>query len=98
MDPRTASSTELPHVSKIPILHGPAPRLMFATAGPEVWFPVTQSMPAATVDRLPEPPQSSTRTATSVTFLATPYVDPPTVPATCVPWPLQSSGLPSLSM
>ena len=42
----------------------------------------------------PEPPQSSTRTATSFTSLATPYVAPPTVPDTWVPWPLQSAAVP----
>ena len=47
-------------------------------------------MPAITPEFEPEPWQSSTRTAWSVTCLATPYVVPPTVPATCVPWPLQS--------
>jgi hypothetical protein len=31
-----------------------------------------------------------TRTAYSRTFFATPDVVPPIVPATCVPWPLQS--------
>jgi hypothetical protein len=68
---------------------------MFATAGaPAAWLPVTQSMPAMTPESVPLPEQSSTRTGTRVTFFATPYVEPPTVPATCVPWPLQSSALP----
>ena len=39
---------------------------------------------------LPEPLQSSTRTGTSCTPLATPQVVPPTVPDTWVPWPSQS--------
>ena len=67
----------------------PPPRLMFATAG-LTWFCVTQSTPAMTPAFEPEPEQLSTRTAWSVTCLATPYVVPPVVPATCVPWPLQS--------
>ena len=68
---------------------------MFATAGaPAAWLPVTQSIPAITPEVAPLPLQSSTRTALSETPLATPYVEPPTVPATCVPWPLQSSALP----
>src|SRR4051812_23835854 len=73
----------------------PPPRLMLATAGaPGWWFPVTQSTPAMTPAVLPLPAQSSTRTATSRTPGATPYWLPPMVPATCVPWPLQSSALP----
>src|SRR5262245_57066743 len=67
----------------------PPPRLMLATAG-FVWLAVTQSMPATTPAVEPEPEQLNTRTAYSITFLATPKVLPPTVPATCVPWPLQS--------
>ena len=68
---------------------------MFATAGsPGSWSCVTQSMPATTCDVLPEPWQFRTRTATRFTCLATPYVEPPIVPATCVPWPWQSSALP----
>ncbi len=65
------------------------PRLMLATDGP-VACEVTQSMPASTCSLLPPPSQSSTRTATSATSLATPYFVPPIVPATCVPWPSQS--------
>ena len=62
------------------------PRLMFATAGaPAAWLAVTQSMPWMTPEIGPLPWQLSTRTATRLTPLATPYVDPPTVPATCVP-------------
>ena len=64
------------------------PRLMFATASsPGPWSPVTQSTPAMTWAQVPEPPQLRTRTATSDTLFATPYVEPPTVPPTCVPWP-----------
>src|SRR6266545_4452211 len=72
---------------------GPPPRLMFATAG-LIALRVTQLMPATTLPTLPLPLQSSTRTATSWTRLATPNSAPPTVPATCVPWPLQSSARP----
>mmetsp|Transcript_9034 Transcript_9034/g.31912 ORF Transcript_9034/g.31912 Transcript_9034/m.31912 type:complete len:263 (-) Transcript_9034:249-1037(-) len=43
-----------------------------------------------TPDAKPLPLQSTTRTATILTFGATPYVALPTVPATCVPWPWQS--------
>jgi hypothetical protein len=63
---------------------------MFATALPFVWFAVTQSMPAMTPDHVPLPEQLRTRTATMFTLFATPYVEPPMLPATCVPWPLQS--------
>ena len=68
----------------------PPPRLMFATERPATRFDVTQSTPAITPEFDPEPWQLRTRTACSVTCLATPYVVPPVVPATCVPWPLQS--------
>ena len=44
---------------------------MLATAG-FVWFSLTQSTPAMTPDVEPEPEQLSTRTAWSVTALATP--------------------------
>src|SRR5262245_62001800 len=71
----------------------PPPRLMFATAGC-AWLAVTQSTPAMTPDQVPLPSQPSTRTATRLTAFATPYVAPPTVPATWVPWPLQSSADP----
>ena len=62
---------------------------MFATDG-VARLAVTQSTPAMTPAVVPLPAQSSTLTATSLTPLATPYCEPPTVPATCVPWPLQS--------
>src|SRR5918992_6360919 len=64
---------------------------MFATAGcPAAWLPVTQSTPAITPDVLPEPLHPSTRTAVRLTDLATPWIEPPIVPATWVPCPLQS--------
>ena len=47
------------------------PRLMLATAGLTA-FLVTQSMPAMIAEYEPLPLQSSTRTATSLTSLATP--------------------------
>jgi hypothetical protein len=63
------------------VLENPPPRLMFATAG-STRFAVTQSIPAITPDVVPEPEQLRTRTATSLTFFAMPYVVPPTVPET----------------
>src|SRR5262245_3251304 len=71
----------------------PPPRLMFATAG-LMPLPVTQSTPATTCAVVPLPAQLSTRTATSAAPLATPNALPPVVPATCVPWPWQSSAVP----
>ena len=38
----------------------------------------------------PEPVQPSTRTGTTVASLATPYMEPASVPETWVPWPTQS--------
>jgi hypothetical protein len=38
----------------------------------------------------PDPEQSSTRTGMIDAVFATPYVEPASVPATCVPCPLQS--------
>src|SRR5919202_472404 len=84
MERRTAASR---------VASTPPPSLMFATAGLTA-LAVTQSMPAVTPAVSPLPVQSSTRTATSCTPFATPYRPPPTVPATCVPWPLQSSADP----
>src|SRR5215213_1491748 len=75
----TASSTEL-------FAAPPSDRL--ATAGARLvtggswWSAMTQSIPAITPLQLPEPSQPRTRTATRRTPLATPYVAPPTVPAT----------------
>ena len=63
---------------------------MLATEGPDR-FAVTQSTPAMTADIEPEPVHPSTRTGTSFTPLATPYLVPPTMPATWVPCPSQSS-------
>ncbi len=45
--------------------------------------------------KVPEPPASSTLTANNFVFLATPQVLEPTVPDTCVPWPLPSVSSPS---
>ena len=46
---------------------------------------------------MPEPEQFKTRTETMFANLATPYFVPAAVPATCVPWPWQSTGpFPSL--
>jgi hypothetical protein len=74
----------------------PPPRLMLATAGaPAACCAVTQSMPAVTPAVVPEPLQFSTFTATRRTPFARPNCVPPIVPATCVPWPLQSVLLPS---
>merc|ERR1712038_707247 len=72
----------------------PPPRLMFAVAGLSALF-MTHSMPAMTPDQVPPPLQPKTLTATTLAFFATPYSFPATVPATWVPWPLQSSSLPS---
>src|SRR5436309_5104674 len=68
----------------------PPPSDMFATAGLR-WFALTQSTPAITSELSPRPAQLSTRTPCSETAFATPYVAAPMVPATWVPWPLQSS-------
>src|SRR5687768_5555973 len=62
-------------------LEAPPPRLMFATAG-AMWFRRTQSTPAITPELEPEPEQLSTRTPRGSELLATPNVEPPTVPAT----------------
>src|SRR5690349_17651875 len=78
------------------VLPAGPPRLMLATAG-RTACAVTQFTPAMICEYEPAPVQSSTRTATRLTALATPYVLPPTVPATCVPWPLQSFATASLS-
>ena len=49
----------------------PPPRLRLATAG-LIACAVTQSTPATTCDTRPLPEQSSTRTETTLTFLASP--------------------------
>ena len=46
---------------------------------------MTQSMPAIVVELALLPLQSTTRTATSFAFFATPYVEPPTTPDTVEP-------------
>ena len=70
-------------------LDAPPPRLMLATAG-LTRFAVTQSTPAITPDVDARSAAAQHANANRRTPLATPYVDPPTVPATWVPWPLQS--------
>jgi hypothetical protein len=60
---RTASST---------IEFALPPRLIFTTDVAGVPAPAIQSNPAMTPDHVPEPLQSSTRTGTIVTPLATP--------------------------
>lgn len=50
----------------------------------------TKFMPLMTPELVPEPEALSTLTPRSVVRLATPYLVPPMVPATCVPWPLPS--------
>ena len=71
------------------------PRLRFITAGLVVWSAIAQSIPSTTPETVPDPWQSRTRTATRLTAGATPRVEPPTVPATWVPWPWQSMVLPA---
>ena len=66
---------------------------MLATAG-LMALARTQSTPAMMPLIEPLPAQSSTRTPRSAEDLARPYVAPPMVPATWVPWPLQSWPLP----
>ena len=71
---------------------------MFATAGLAA-LAVTQSMPLITPDQLPLPLQPSTFTPVSGAPGATPTTSLASsraaiVPATCVPWPLQSVFLP----
>ena len=61
------------------------------TPGPPGWFAIAQLMPDTTDDANPAPLQSRTRIATIVAPFATPNDEPATVPATCVPCPLQSS-------
>ena len=64
---------------------------MFTTAG-RTAFRVIQSIPASTVDVLPDPSFPRTLTATRETFVATPTREPPMVPATWVPCPFPSSA------
>src|SRR5688500_11570547 len=65
---------------------------MFATAG-FTRLAVTQLMPLMTPDVDPDPLQLRTRTPRIRTAFATPHFVPPIVPATWVPWPLQSLPL-----
>ncbi len=51
---------------------------------------MTHCMPMSTPELEPEPWASRTLTATRLTFLATPKVRPPMVPATWLPWPFSS--------
>ena len=67
----------------------PPPRDMLAThllVSPEAILApqsvTTHSIPSMTPENVPEPLQPRTFTATRLAFLATPYVVPPTVPAT----------------
>lgn len=72
---------------------GAPPMLRFATAGVAgdlAAFFTIHSIPPTMADSRPSPRQSATFTATREAPFATPYVLPPTVAATCVPWPLQS--------
>ena len=80
------AAIELRTAVSISVLGSP-PMLRLATAGLTA-FLVTQSMPAAIVASSPEPLHLMTRTATIWTFLSTPKLVPPIVPATCVPCPV----------
>lgn len=53
------------------VVDAPPPSDRLATEGPE-WLAVTQSIPAMTPAVVPDPLLSSTRTATTFAFLATP--------------------------
>ena len=69
------------------------PQLMLTTAGrPGAWSAMIQLRPSRIVEALLTPEHPKTLTGTIVTDLATPQVAPPTVPATCVPCPMQSAG------
>ncbi len=57
---------------------------MFATAG-STRLLATQLIPEMMMELLLPPVQPNTRTGTRRTALATPWVEPPMVPATCVP-------------
>lgn len=67
-----------------------------------MWSVIARSMAASTTSVLVLPSQPKTRYAPNDTCGATPRTPPvakspfaPMMPATCVPWPLQSSGLAS---
>ena len=84
-----ATATKTPAFARLltaafTLVEKPPPSDMFATAG-LMWFVRTQSTPAMIPLQVPEPEQFRTRTPRSNAPLATPYVLPPTVPATCVP-------------
>ena len=68
-----------------------------ATAG-LTEFAVTHSTPPMIEMASEMPVQLNTWTGTSCTCLAIPWIVPPTVPATWVPWPWQSRALPSGTM
>src|SRR5882757_1586748 len=95
MEFRTASSSEK--------MGGDPARLILATAvaeGLPLWALVTKLTPAIIAPRSQPPPASQTFTERMVVLFATPYDAPPSVPATCVPWPLKSllpPKLPSLT-
>ena len=77
---------------------GRPPSERLATAGLRA-LPVIQLMPSSTLEVVPAPLQSSTRTAVRGAPGATPTTPSPSsraaiVPATCVPWPAQSSLVP----
>src|SRR5438270_6083678 len=93
-----ATATKTPELARLftavlSELEKPPPRLMLATAG---WMALvaSQSRPAMIPEVEPDPEQSRTRTARRSAPFATPKRAPPTVPATWVPWPLQSCPLP----
>ena len=69
----------------------PPPRLRLATAGARPLRSCsTASIPLRISEVVPRPSQRNTLIGTIVTLLATPTLLPPMVPATCVPWPVQS--------
>ena len=79
---------------------GPPPRLMLITLAS---WAAAHSMPSMTEDSVPYPLSSSTLPTSSSASAATPRMDPPdaapvppTVAATCVPWPKRSPVLPLL--
>ena len=90
---KTPAATALFVAASSPASAGP-PRDMLATAG-AMWLSRTQLMPLITPASVPEPWQVRTLTPWTVAALATPQVPLAAVPATWVPWPLQSVLLPS---
>src|SRR5688572_17473289 len=69
-----------------------APMLMLRMSMPSL---SARSIAAIMISDVVEPLHPNTRYAPNVTPGATPRIAPfaPTMPATCVPWPLQSSGI-----